>query len=251
MMLDRNFDAWVAIEWLSLDRMLARYGSAGLFVSNPALVMMLSRGVVQARLDAEKIDRRNEALLVDLDHYLESVSKTLGGDESRRLEHWIRYVHLVEVSNPWVPFKTMLGEWSAAYRGGGVDFLGFDCDPRWLADKHRLEVIEACPKGVAGPIRAEELSEWDASLFTRRGFLEIPAGSDFVPFEDDFELAARMHLVQKFTCSVVLEFSMADIRRLDRRMSEFEGVQTWPGVLSLPGLPLLIEQFGTKGRKSP
>lgn len=247
---DREFSAWLAIEWLSLDRMLPRYTSAGVAVSDPQLVMTMSRDIVRAKLNAELTSQGNKPpgdLSVNLGEFIESVSEALGEEESQGLLHWIRFVHCVENSNPWVPLKAMFAEWSAACLHRGVDFLGFECDAQLLARKYHSEVVEAGLGDRVRRPRIGELSEWDASLFMRRGFAEIADDSDFVPFEDEFDLAATMHRFQKFTCSVLRSLSTQDLHRVDTKMSRLLLAQPWPGMANMPGMGLLTKRLNSAG----
>jgi hypothetical protein len=117
-----------------------------------------------------------------------------------------------------------------------------DCS--WLAKRYLSEVVDASRGVGLGAIVEADLSRWDLLMMIRQGYHEIPAGSDYIPFEDAYTLSARMFALQAFVAKHVLRLPAAQIRLIEQGVRKSESAPDWPGIRSLPGLGLVRARYG-------
>lgn len=246
-----RLDQWMAIELISLDLVLPWYAAIGLSDSSAVVLNQASKELILASLggDIRKLASANLILesattRVAFTAYQEKLLAALGDSEFTWLLHWIRYVHSTEDDNPWRHVKRVLSRWAGGVWNRQIDSLGLASDPLWLGRRFRAEVVEESERVAFGAIQAADLSVWDLALFTRGGYLEIPPGSSFLPFEDDLSLSASMFAFQVFVAKRVLNLPEVDINRIDEHVRSRQESLSWPGLRRLPGLNLVVSRCG-------
>ena len=154
------------------------------------------------------------SLLLKGDAFVEVLVAAFGPSGFERLEYWVKYIACVEDHNPWIFYGDLFGSWASSMRMKGQDQIGFSIDPirilKALTDSSDISDVET----LLSSYKNRVLPDWDLILFSRRGLLEIPAGSDFFPFVDGILLSVRLVRLQKFWRRLLSTLAEVDMKSI-------------------------------------
>lgn len=237
----------MAIELISLDVMIPRYSAMGLPEAVACSVSTASKRLVQLILGGALLPCPTASLNLTSSEtrngfasYLGELSQRIGQSDYEWLLHWMDYVYPSELNGAWSVMKAAMSRWAAAIWHRQVDVWGFTSDPQWLARTFRWEVVDHCERAGFGKENTDELSTWDLNLFKGRGYGEIPSGSNYIPFKDEFELSSSMFAFQVFVARRLLALPKEDLNRMEECIRQTERAPLWPGLQLLPGLDLVV-----------
>jgi hypothetical protein len=199
-----SLDWRTGLDVLSLDFARPVYHDLGLPIGCEETLKGLARDALTGRLGEETI--LSARPLGDSADYhsihavpfLECTSRIFGPSGRRRVEYWVAYTVCTENHNPWVLYNDVLSTWAAIYRTTNRDEIGFSADPATVAREVKAASDLSVPEAILRKQRQTVLTDWDLSLFSKLGLLEIPEGSDFFPLVDAIELMIAMHRFQTF-----------------------------------------------------
>ena len=122
----------------------------------------------------------------------------LGPRGANQFDYWMRFIAYTEDDNPWTLYESLFAVWASRFRGAGDDEFRLCVDAAVVELRFRSTTDVNGAKTILDRQRQRFLSDWDFALYSERGLLQIPEGSDYFPFVDAVVLAIGMAKFQDF-----------------------------------------------------
>jgi hypothetical protein len=197
-----SFDWQTGLEILSLDFIEPVYYDLGVQIRDRLTLKRLSRdaltGVLTGHPHNSPFPEGEDFYSAHLVPFLEWTGGALGRSGRKRLEFWVAYTVSTGIHNPWTFYEGIISTWAAIYRKTNRDEIGFATDPERIAGEVKVAGDLSAAEAVLQKQRRSALTDWDLSVFTKLGLLDVPKGSDFFPLVDAIELTITMHRFHTF-----------------------------------------------------